>query len=118
MYRSGVGGPVEVPAHGRAEDQVEDDPERSGEWEEQQGERDHERDTAPAHGLPRRVRPRPHDHEEADAEDGLGGDEIEEERAEEIALLAPVEAESANRAALAHGEPGAERARAAAVRAA
>src|SRR5437879_11976061 len=104
MYRSGVGGPVEVPSHGRAEDQVEDDPERSGEWEEQQGERDHERDTAPAHGLPRRVRPRQHDYdEEADAEDGLGGDERDEETAEEIAIIAPVEAESANRAALAHG---------------
>src|SRR5712692_7474065 len=118
-YRSGVGRPLEIPGDGGTEDQVEGEPERSGEWEEQQGERDHEGDTAPAHGLPRRIRPRPHDHEEeADAEDGLGGDEIEEERAEEIALFAPVEAEAARRPALAQSEPGAGRARAAAARAA
>src|SRR5438094_8723058 len=105
MYRSGVGGPVEVPAHGRAEDQVEDVPERSGEWEEQQGERDHEGDTAPAHGLPRRVRPRPHDHEEeADAEEGPGGDEVEEERGAGLALSARVSGDCGGVAALAESQ--------------
>src|SRR5260370_24929026 len=45
-YRSGVGRPLEIPGDGGTEDQVEGEPERSGEWEEQQGERDHEGDTA------------------------------------------------------------------------
>src|SRR5215813_3519981 len=115
-YPLGAGAAVAVSGHGGTKDQVEGQPHRSREGQEEDGQEDHQGDAAPEGAVPRGMRPGEDDHDhEADDEEDLSRDQIEEYGAEVIALLAAVEAQAAGRTALAEIEPVLERTGAAAV---
>src|SRR5215475_7004302 len=113
---TGAGATVAVSGHGGTKDQVEGQPHRSREGQEEDGQEDHQGDAAPEDPVPRGTLPGEDDHDhEADDEEDLSRDQIEEDGAEVIALLAAVEAQAAGGTALAQIEPVLERTGAAAV---